>query len=219
MLASEKYAPLYKGEVEVGEDMAFICYTDSMVPYIQEFKEGFCDGTFQTCGTRCFYQKLTVFGKVEVPGQLPGYLPLFHVFMTAKTQQLYTAIFSKLRELVPGFRPNTFMADFERALRGALSECFPGARICGWDSDDDAPPPPAAAPPQAAAALPHGSDDLQVIGRDSVEAVLQGLENPDDMLQGVLQDMGVGMGDDSVFHHEEQESEEEIVPSSQPVAM
>ena len=42
--------------------MAFISFTDAMVPYVSLFKEGFCDGTFQTCGTSCFYQKVTVFG-------------------------------------------------------------------------------------------------------------------------------------------------------------
>ena len=131
VLASEKYAGLYKAEVQVGEDIAFITYSEDMLPYAGSFSEAFTDGTFQTCGTRCFYQKVTFFGKVSVPGKEPGYLPLFHVFMTSKTQSLYTAVFNKLRELVPGFRPNVIMADFERALRSALTECFPGARLTG----------------------------------------------------------------------------------------
>ena len=131
ILASEKYAHLYKAEVQVGEDLAFISYSEEILPYVSSFSEAFTDGTFSTCGTNCFYQKVTVFGKVEVPGKLPGYMPLFHVFMTSKSQALYTAVFQKLRELAPGFRPTTFMADFERALRGALTDCFPGCRICG----------------------------------------------------------------------------------------
>ena len=115
----------------MGEDLAFISYSEELVPYASSFKEAFCDGTFTTCGTGCFYQKVTVFGKVEVPGKMPGYMPLFHIFMTAKSTQLYTAAFEKLRELVPGFRPEVFMADYERALRSALTECFPGCRLVG----------------------------------------------------------------------------------------
>ena len=131
ILASEKYAGLFKAEVQDGEDLAFITYTEDMLPYASTFVEGFADATFQTCGTRCFYQKLTMFGKISVPGKPPGYLPLFHVFMTSKTQSLYPAIFHKLRELVPAFRPTLIMTDFERALRAALTECFPGTRLAG----------------------------------------------------------------------------------------
>ena len=84
------------------------------------------------------------------------------------------------------------------------------------DSDGDEPPPgppqaPAAAPAQAPPQAP-GEEDLQVMGHDSVEAVLQSLENPDALLNGVLEDMGM---EDNVFNSD---SDTEIVPSSQPVA-
>ena len=131
ILASEKYSLLYKGEVQVGEELAFITFCDEMLPYVGQFTECFTDATFSTCGKDCFYQKQTFFGKVEVPGKLPGYMPLFHIFMTSKSQSLYTAVFQKLRDLAPGFRPTIIMADFERALRSALTECFPGARLAG----------------------------------------------------------------------------------------
>ena len=97
----------------------------------------------------------------------------------------------------------------------------------GGDGPGDPPPPqPQAAPqpqPQAApqpqpqpAPLPQPQaapeEALQVLGHDSVERVLQGVANQDSLLDGVLEDMGVESGEDSVFQPEE---DPDIVLSSQ----
>ena len=77
----------------------------------------------------------------------------------------------------------------------ARARAAPPAAPAAPPAPPAAPPAPPAAPaaPAAQPEQPDLGEELQVIGRDSVEAVLQGLD-ADNMLEEVLQDMGVGGG-------------------------
>lgn len=69
----------------------------------------FFDATFKVVPI-LFYQLFTVF----VPDA--GYVfPVLFALMSRKTTQLYTAVFAKIRELVPLFHPERVMADYEEA--------------------------------------------------------------------------------------------------------
>ena len=72
------------------------------------------DGTFKTC-PRQFYQMFTIFAMVG------GYaFPAVFILMTRKTEELYKAVFEKIIELNPLFRPVRVMSDFESAPVNAL---------------------------------------------------------------------------------------------------
>lgn len=78
------------------------------------------DATFKVVPS-LYYQLLTIMIEKE------SYcFPCLYVLMTRKTTALYTAIFHKLRELVPGFVPTSIMSDYEDALAIALRRVFGG---------------------------------------------------------------------------------------------
>lgn len=54
-----------------------------------------------------------------------GYcFPAFYALMTRKTGNLYSAVFRKICDLVPGFTPSSVMTDYEDALVNAVTSVF-----------------------------------------------------------------------------------------------
>ena len=51
--------------------------------------------------------------------------------MTAKNEQLYTAVIAAVRDYIPEFNPSIVMCDFEKASRNAFISLFPYANIVG----------------------------------------------------------------------------------------
>ena len=58
-------------------------------------------------------------------------IPVYHVLMTAKTADLYTKLFRRLKTRLPSCKPKTIMIDFEASLALALRNVFPGVRVAG----------------------------------------------------------------------------------------
>ena len=59
-----------------------------------------------------FYQLFTIF--ITFHGHC---IPAVHILMQNKTEDLYTFVVLKLRELIPEFSPKTAVSDFEKAPR------------------------------------------------------------------------------------------------------
>ena len=77
------------------------------------------DGTFKTV-PRAFNQMYTVFC------QFNGHaLPGVFVLMTRRTEELYQAVFEKIKELNPLFSPRSVMTDYETAPINAIRSVFP----------------------------------------------------------------------------------------------
>ena len=83
------------------------------------------DGTFQTAPVQ-FYQLWTIF--IAVDGHT---LPAIHSLLSAKTQELYKAIFENIAIHIPQLKPVASMSDWESASRNAIREVFPGINVYG----------------------------------------------------------------------------------------
>lgn len=56
---------------------------------------------------------------------------ILSVVMTTRKFQLYKKIFAKIREIFPDFEPQSFMADYEAAMRKGISANYRNTRILG----------------------------------------------------------------------------------------
>ena len=96
-------------------------------------KQWFCDGTFKV-SPQGFQQILNII--VYLPG-LEIYYPACHLFITHKTQEVYTMALSFLKSLglsqknKLNFEPNLITCDFEPALRNSIKSVFPNVHISG----------------------------------------------------------------------------------------
>ena len=90
--------------------------------YIQNV---YSDGTFAVV-PNLFQQLYTIHGSVN--GKL---LPLVYVLMPERNQEIYEAVLSKFKELVPEFKPTHVMTDFEQASMNAYRSIFPGITLKG----------------------------------------------------------------------------------------
>ena len=57
------------------------------------------------------------------------YSPIIDCLMTAKTQELYQAVWEIIYTNVPQFRPLASMSDWEPAVRNAFKVVFPEAKV------------------------------------------------------------------------------------------
>ena len=85
----------------------------------------FADATFHTA-PKPFVQVFNIL--VSYKGVV---LPIFHILMTSKHYGLYKAIFDRLAEQFPHFRPTFTNTDFEGALIKTIRLTFPTAVING----------------------------------------------------------------------------------------
>ena len=83
------------------------------------------DGTFYTVPSIC-YQLFTIF--ITFHGHC---IPVVNILMQNKTENLYTSVVLKLRELILDFSPKIAVSDFEKAPRNAFTHFFPGIKVFG----------------------------------------------------------------------------------------
>ncbi|XP_034256786.1 uncharacterized protein LOC117654315 [Thrips palmi] len=88
--------------------------------YMARCRVVFCDGTFDSRpnAPQCA-QVLQIVGVVGNSA-----IPLAQIPMTGKTQAEYVAALTRLRQLVPRFRPNLVVTDFELGLQNAWRQVF-----------------------------------------------------------------------------------------------
>lgn len=57
--------------------------------------------------------------------------PIFEATMSRKTKVAYKAVFERMKEIFHFRGLELVMADYEDAIRGAISESFPGVQVAG----------------------------------------------------------------------------------------
>ena len=71
-------------------------------------------GTFYTV-PKIYYQLFTIFCI-----RYEHTIPLIHILMTNKSEELYKACINKVVEIIPEFKPDFAVSDFEIASRNAF---------------------------------------------------------------------------------------------------
>ncbi len=109
---------------ESGE-IAVIFFANILFTLAPQLKDLSFDGTFFVV-PKIFMQLFTLMAVVNNHS-----FPLIFVLMTAKTQVLYEAVISTVRDFFPELLPDFLMGDFELASRNALELHFPTATLGG----------------------------------------------------------------------------------------
>ncbi len=106
---------------------ALIFFGDFLIPLLPQIHHLSFDGTFQTV-PKIFLQLFTI---MAVTSSSPHSFPVIFVLMSSKTQELYEAVISKVKDLFPELSPQTLMSDFELSSRNAMEISFPTAVLSG----------------------------------------------------------------------------------------
>ena len=116
----------YRGVVNVGEHgSALLFASNEQLALLQTSTEVYFDATFKVVPT-IYYQLFTMF----VPFADAAF-PVVFALMSRKTRALYSAVFQKIKDLVPDFAPNSAMADFEEASVSAFKDVFGDINVTG----------------------------------------------------------------------------------------
>ena len=95
---------------------------------LAESSSWYLDGTFKSAPIH-FYQLLIIHAELNVVGGGPWCIPTIYVLLTHKDTAIYLEAFQVLVSNCPHLDPQVLMADFELALRSALSSVFPAALL------------------------------------------------------------------------------------------
>ena len=116
----------YRGMVNVVEHgSALLFASNEQVTLLQTATEVYFDATFKVVPT-IYYQLFTMF----VPFADAAF-PVVFALMSRKTRALYSAVFQKIKDLVPDFAPTSAMADFEEASVSGFRDVFGDINVAG----------------------------------------------------------------------------------------
>jgi len=111
--------PFYRGLADDDDNRSALTFaTDEQLMALKEADHVYFDATFKIVPA-IYYQLFTVF----VPFADAAF-PVFYALMTRKSQDAYRAVFNKVYNLAPDFKPVSAMADYEDASVAALREVF-----------------------------------------------------------------------------------------------
>ena len=99
--------------------------TLSNLDLLQQHDHWFIDGTFKVSPT-IFFQLFTIHALIDASAT-----PLVYVLMPNKSEDDYTRVLRKLKELQPALNPASILSDFEKASQNACAAVFPRAQIVG----------------------------------------------------------------------------------------
>ena len=125
MLKQTRFAKNFRTMVIVSEGFAAIFATDLMLSALQDANYINFDGTFYVV-PKLFYQLSTIFIQRGHHA-----LPAIHVLMSQKCESLYIAILQKIVEIIPNFRPELTIGDYERTPRNAFRAIFTRIVVSG----------------------------------------------------------------------------------------
>ena len=111
--------------IREGNETAVLFASDQMIAKLKVAETVHFDATFKVV-PRIFYQLLTIFIRYE--GHV---IPALHILMSAKSEELYTAVLSAVHSFIPDFNPSMAVCDFEKAPRNAFKTVFPYTTIVG----------------------------------------------------------------------------------------
>ena len=124
-LQGTPYGLFLKDCVTVGDNQAFIFFSDETMTILAEISDISFDGTFYTVPKQ-FYQLWTIFIVVN-----QHVIPAIHYLLTGKSQELYEAILFRIKSIVPRFNPQIAMSDWEIAPRNAFKTAYNGIKLQG----------------------------------------------------------------------------------------
>ena len=123
------FSTYFKGAIEAGKDKGIFFSSSKMLARLENYH-----GLIQVDGTFAYVP--AIFDNMVTIMTLhhEHALPVAFVLLTGRTEQFYSALFNKLKELVSvdaPLQPQGTMSDFERAFLNALSNAFPSAIVHG----------------------------------------------------------------------------------------
>ena len=92
---------------------------------VKVFKHISFDGTFYIV-PKIFYQLFTIFCFYHLHT-----IPVIHILMTFKSEELYSPCLKVVFEIIPDFEPNFSVSDYEDVPRNACQNQVPGIQITG----------------------------------------------------------------------------------------
>lgn len=110
---------------EENEDRLIILGTEDSLDRLRSNRHWFGDGTFKVSPT-IFVQLFTLHFMFR-----STVVPALYALMTNRTEEMYSTLFEKIKSLLPGVTPSSFMADFEQGLRSAFRASFPDCPVAG----------------------------------------------------------------------------------------
>ena len=102
------------GKVDVGCDVGVIFFSDVVTSTLSNVGDIHFDGTFYTVPSQ-FYQLWTIFARFG-----RHILPVIDCLLTAKHEELYTAVLAKIHELAPQLIPLNGMSIWEKGAKNAI---------------------------------------------------------------------------------------------------
>ena len=111
-------SPFYQSSLMCGKEFSILFYAEIETKDIEGVKIIHADATFKVVPLG-FYQLLIVHGLFA-----DVIVPVFYILMTSKSRSLYDAVFAKIRNNFPGFKPARCVVDFETALYSSIQFTF-----------------------------------------------------------------------------------------------
>ena len=105
----------------------------SLLESMREHPNIVANGTFKSA-PKGFFQLFTIhmFISFRQNGRrIVRSVPVIYALLPDKTVDTYQRLFQIMKELLPGFSPETWICDFERAIRTALMNVFPLCQVAG----------------------------------------------------------------------------------------
>ena len=92
---------------------------------LQQHDHWLIDGTFKVAPT-IFCQVFTIHALIDGSAY-----PLVYILLPDKSEESYTRVLRKLKELHPSLNPASIMSDYEKASQNACANVFSEARLVG----------------------------------------------------------------------------------------
>ncbi|KAK8390313.1 hypothetical protein O3P69_010176 [Scylla paramamosain] len=107
LASNTMFQSFYKGVATYDDNLALIMYEDGIEDIVMHVEEMAMDATFSVVPA-IFEQHLTIFERFG-----GNFLPMFHVLMTSRQRELYTAVLDRIKSQLPGLDPTIVHSDFE----------------------------------------------------------------------------------------------------------
>ena len=126
LLLHSRFSNIHKVTVRVDTNSVGVIFmSNKMASLVKVCKHISFDGTFYIV-PKIFYQLFTIFCFYH-----EHTIPVIHILMTNKSEELYSACLKVVFEIIPDFEPNFAVSDFEDAPRNAFQKQVPGIQITG----------------------------------------------------------------------------------------
>ncbi|XP_066590830.1 uncharacterized protein [Prorops nasuta] len=110
-----------------GSYTAIIFYDKNLCSTLSECKTISLDGTFKTVPLKDATQIITIMGKIK-----DKFFPFLWILLDTKKQEFYISVFKFIKsEILPDFKPEICITDFEKGLQNAIAVTFCSVKMQG----------------------------------------------------------------------------------------